>query len=118
MWPALTGKATKKCLLAVTLCAGVFQGAIGHSTTFFDPGVNAAKSDDAGITRPNEVVEKEDPSGIFIHAPFKADIANSTDYNNFQNFAQVQERAGRTSIMADARHTSRCDMCKPSLCRG
>ena len=38
MWSALTGMtATKKCVLAVTLCAGVFQGAIGHSTSFFDP---------------------------------------------------------------------------------
>ena len=78
-----------------------------HITTSFDPGTNAAKCDDAGITRLNEVVEKEDPSVIFIHAPFKADAANSTGYNNLKNVAQTQERAGRTCIMADARHTSR-----------
>ena len=43
MWSALTGTETKKCLRAVTVCAGVSQGAIGHSTTFFGPGTNAAQ---------------------------------------------------------------------------
>ena len=51
MWSALTGKTRtsmpKKCLLAVTLCHSMFQNAIGQSTTFFDPGVNATKCDEA-----------------------------------------------------------------------
>ena len=100
------------------MCAGVFQRAIGHSISFFEPGTSAARCDDAGTRRLNAVVEKEDPSVIFIHAPLENGIANSTGYDNLKNFAQAQERAGRTCIMADARHTSRWDMCKPSVCRG
>ena len=55
MWSALTGTAKKKCLLAIShiTCRSFPRGtaAIGHFTTFFDPGTNAAKCDDAEITR-------------------------------------------------------------------
>ena len=117
MWSALTGSTTKKCLLAVTICAGMFRSAIGRSTNFFDPGVGAVKCDDAGITRLSEVIEKEDPSVIFIHAPFDTDAANSTGFENPQNFAKTQERAGRTCITADTSYTARWST-KPTLCKG
>ena len=49
MWSTLMGSATKKCLLAVTLCAHMFSAAIGHNTNFFDPGIDATKCDDEAI---------------------------------------------------------------------
>ena len=108
MWSALTGSTTKKCLLAVTICAGMFRSAIGHSTNFFDPGVGAVKCDDAGITRLSEVIEKEDPSVIFIHAPFDTDAGNLTGFENLKNFAKTQERAERT--MHHSRHQTHSQM--------
>ena len=61
MWSTLTGSATKKCLLAVAICAHTFNAAIGHNTSFFDPGVDAKKGDDEATMKLNEVVEREDP---------------------------------------------------------
>ena len=59
MWAALTGVATTKCLLAVTLCAAVFQNAIGHNTTFLDPGPKAVNCNDAGIAKLEKIVEDQ-----------------------------------------------------------
>ena len=73
MWSALTNSATNKRLLAVTLCAAVFQGAIGHNTTFLDPGAKASNCDDAGIARLNDIVNDDDPSLIYIQMPFEKD---------------------------------------------
>ena len=80
MWSALTNSATNKCLLAVTLCAAVFQGAIDHNTTFFDPGPKASNCDDAGILRLNEIVEEEEPSLIYTQMPFEKDGERSDGY--------------------------------------
>ena len=115
MWSALTGAAARKCSLAVTLCAGMFHGAIGHSTSFFDSGAGAVKCDDAGITKLNEVVEKKFPSVIFINAPLDTDADNSAGSEHLKNFAETHERAGRMCITADTRHTARWNT-KQFLC--
>ena len=94
MWSALTNSATNKCLLAVTLCAAVFQGAIGHNTTFFDPGAKASNCDDAGISRLNEIVEDENPSLIYIQMPFEKDEDHSDGHDKLTEFAKAQQEAG------------------------
>ena len=49
--------------------------------------------------------------------PFDTDAENSTGFENLKSFAETQERAGRTCITADTRHTGRWST-KPSLCKG
>ena len=118
MWSALTNSATNKCLLAVTLCAAVFQGAIGHNTTFFNPGAKASNCDDAGIERLNDIVNHDDPSLIYIQMPFEKDGEHSDGHSRLTAFAKAQEEAGRTCVIADSRHTGRWNNTKPVLCRG
>ena len=120
MWSALTNSATNKCLLAVTLCAAVFQGAIGHNTTFFNPGAKASNCDDAGIERLNDIANHDNPSLIYIQMPFEKDEENSDGHSRLTAFAKAQSEAGRTCVIADSRHTGRWNdtNTKPVLCRG
>ena len=98
---------TKKCLLAVTMFGKLFQSVIGQNTTFFDPGVNADKCNEVGISHLNAIVEQEDPFVIYIQTPFTTDTTGSEGYDKLKNFAEHQEQAGRTCIVADAMHTTR-----------
>ena len=51
MWFALTDSASQKCLLAITICAGMFHAATGYSTSFFDPSCSYHKIKRGGRER-------------------------------------------------------------------
>ena len=122
MWSTLTGRpklsATKKCLLAVTMFSNAFTQAIGQVTTFINPGPQGIQCDDSQISGINKTIEEQDPSLIYIHAPFVKDNEDSRGYDNLKSLANEQMKSGRTRIIADSRHTNRWIDLDPSLCRG
>ena len=70
------------------------------------------------ITSLNKTIEDENPSLIYIHVPFGHDDENSEGYNRLRSFADEQMKAGKTCIVADARHTDRWTGVDPTLCKG
>ncbi len=110
MWSTLTGKSNmmnplKKCLLAVIVFSHLFTGAIGHTTTFVDPGWKAEKCSKEMIDNLNQTVEEQDPSLIYIHVPFQDAGENNKSYCRLKQFAEDQTKAGKTCITMDVRHT-------------
>ena len=119
-WATLTGKpilsSIKKCLLAITLFAGGFNQAIGHTTNFVDPGELGNKCDASFISDLNKTIEEQDPSLLYIHVPFVDDYEDSGGYHNLKEFAKEHMDSGRTCIIADSRHADGWEGLEPSLC--
>ena len=122
MWSTLTGKpklsSAKKCLLAITALSNVFANAIGHQTTFVDPGPHGDHCDTAMIRELKRTIEDQDPSLVYIHVPFVNDNEDTDGYRTLKSFANDQMKTCRTCIIADTRHTGRWTKDNPTLCRG
>ena len=121
MWTALKTRRSNpltKCLLAVTVLASAFRGAIGQLTTFADPGFEGLHCNDKLLRSLKKTVEEENPSMVYINVPFSRDNMTTTGYETLKGFAEEQMQSGRTCVIADTRHTERWCGIEPTLCRG
>ena len=103
MWSTLTGEpelsSAKKCLLAITALSNVFANAIGHQTTFVDPGPHGDHCDTAMIRELKRTIEDQDPSLVYIHVPFVNDNEDTDGYRTLKSFANDQMKTGRTLLL-------------------
>ena len=123
MWSTLkaTIPSTRQILLMCTVFGSLFTPAIGHMTSFIDPGRNAEKCPIGWEKEFEQTVDNMDPTLTYVHVPYDDDdVYDKKKVSRIYATVDQLMSKGKTVIVADTLNTSRWNnrSMQPVRCRG
>ena len=123
MWATLKAviPSTRKILLMCTVYGSLFTPAIGHMTSFIDPGYDANQCPAGWEKQFEKAVDDIDPTLTYVHVPWHDDVLYDEEkVKRVHDTVDQLIDKGKTVIVADTLNTSRWDACgmEPVRCRG